>query len=66
MTTEITLDDIEKLREQLDMANVPTKGRIVQMSKDSLRDWCEHIGLKWEDVKYRDLGHNIVEVGYDY
>ncbi len=66
MTAEITLDDLVKLREQLDMANVPTKGRVVQMSKDSLRDWCEVTGLKLEDVKYKDLGYNIVEVGGDY
>jgi|32_taG_2_1085360.scaffolds.fasta_scaffold101641_3 hypothetical protein len=63
MTAEITLEDIVKLKEQFDMANVPTKGRIVHMSKEGLRAWCEATGLKWEDVEYKELGHNIVEVG---
>ncbi len=63
MTSEITLDDIVKLREELDMANIPTEGRVVQMSKENLKDWCEATGLKWGDVKYKDLGYNIVEVG---
>ena len=63
MTNVITIDDIMRLREQLDMANVPTEGRVVQMSKDTLRDWCNATGLKFEDVKYKDLGHNIVEIG---
>jgi hypothetical protein len=63
MTDTITIDDLIKMKEQFNRANVPAKGRGLIMSKDSLKDWCEATGLKWEDIKHKDLGHGIVEVG---
>lgn len=62
MTGAITIEEIVKLREQLDMANVPAEGRVVYMSKDALKYWCEANGLKCEDIEYKDLGYNIVEI----
>jgi len=62
MSSVLTLADLERMREELDLKSVPTGHRMIRMYEGTFAQWCEVFKLSQCEVRHNKLSSGIIEV----
>jgi hypothetical protein len=62
MSGALTLADLERMREELDLKSVPTEHRMIRMHEGTFTQWCEVFKLSQCEVRHNKLDNGIIEV----
>ena len=62
MSSTLTLADLERMREELDLKSVPTGHRMIRMYEETFAQWCEMFQLPQCEVRHNKLDNGVIEV----